>query len=70
MSVKASKGKLEKSTKNLLVAWDETKESWRDAKAHEFEKHYIADLTDTVIAASRAMGKIDDLLAKLKKDCE
>ena len=70
MSVKASRSKLEKSTKNLLIEWEEAKNSWRDAKSLEFEKNYLAGMTDTVVSTARSIGKIDDLLGKIRRDCE
>jgi len=70
MSVKANAGKLSKATKQLMLEWAETKESWRDAKAQELEKKCLAGLPTAVDSAIRVMAEIDQLLTKVRNDCE
>src|SRR5437016_1035491 len=44
----ASRARLEALTKDLHIHWHETKESWSDAKAHEFEHKYLEELFTSV----------------------
>ena len=41
MSLTSSCARLSALTKTLLVEWDQTKETWRDAKSQEFEHRYM-----------------------------
>ena len=70
MSVKASAGKLGKVTKQLMVGWAETKNSWRDTKAREFEEKFIAPLPTAVESATKVMMELDKLLTRIRRDCE
>jgi hypothetical protein len=55
--------------KELMGRWSETKVVWRDTKAEEFEKRYLAELVDSVNAAMVVLEKLDQTLAKIRKDC-
>ena len=70
MSARASAVKLNRATKQFLTAWDQVKGSWRDAKGREFEKRYIATLSDDISAAVRVIEEIDKILTKARNDCE
>ncbi|HYG22985.1 MAG TPA: hypothetical protein VEH04_09400 [Verrucomicrobiae bacterium] len=70
MSLAGSKSRLATLTKDLWMQWHETREAWRDAKALEFEKDYMQELFISVDRTITAMEKVDDLLAKVRKDCE
>ena len=70
MSVGGSKAALSETTKELLERWHQTKESWRDQKAEEFEKTFLERLPDQVTAALRAMEELEKLLTLIHADCE
>lgn len=70
MSLSASKIRLAAITKELLANWRETKESWRDAKSHEFEQNYLQELFDSVDSAVGVMDQLDKALKKIRTDCE
>jgi hypothetical protein len=70
MSAAASRGMLTLATRQLLARWEETRKSWRDQKASEFESLYLAELKDTVHAAVRTLEDLDHLLEKVHADCE
>jgi hypothetical protein len=70
MSLSASKIRLAALTKELSVNWRETKESWRDVKAQEFEQNYLQELFDSVDAAVGVMDQLDKVLKKIRTDCE
>ncbi|MCX6885859.1 MAG: hypothetical protein WCR20_20325 [Verrucomicrobiota bacterium] len=57
-------------TKELKVQWLQTRESWRDAKALEFEAKYMDELFASVERALTVMEQIDKLSSRIKKDCE
>jgi len=70
MSMSSNKSRLAGLTKELLLKWADTKESWQDAKSVEFERQYIAELAADVDSATAVIDQLDKVLAKLKNDCE
>lgn len=70
MNLSASKAKLAKSTKELMLKWQGTNNYWNDRKSAEFEKQYLAALPDSVSAALTIIEEIEKLLNKVRKDCE
>ena len=57
-------------TKDLWVNWQQTRESWSDAKAIAFEQKYLRELMNSVDKTVGAIEQLDKLIAKIKKDCE
>lgn len=70
MSASGSRGLLTLATRQLMARWSETRNSWRDQKAAEFESLYLSELTDTVNSALRALEDLDHLLEKIHADCD
>jgi hypothetical protein len=70
MSLKASKAKLARATKDLSSRWEETRHSWRDQKAREFESEFISPLPDSITSAMAIIDELDNVLSKIKKHCE
>lgn len=70
MSLSGSKGLLTLATRQLQARWGETRFSWRDRKAQEFEDLYLSELVATVNTAFRAIDELDRLLEKLHADCD
>jgi hypothetical protein len=70
MSLSGSKNRLVAITKELSNRWDETKNYWRDAKAQEFEQRYMAELFSNVDKTVTVMEKLNELLIKVRNDCE
>lgn len=65
-----SKGLLTLATRNLQARWGETRFSWRDRKAQEFDEMYLSDLMNSVNSALRVIEELDQLLEKVHADCE
>jgi hypothetical protein len=57
-------------TRDLANKWENTKNSWRDAKADEFERQYIEELLNSVDKAATVMEQLDKLIGKIRHDCE
>ncbi len=70
MSLGAAKSLLNDANRELFARWEEARRSWRDAKAVEFEKDYLAGLPQAVASATRVIEEIDRLLSKIHADCE
>lgn len=58
------------ATRELWLQWQQTKNSWRDAKSQEFEARYLSELVATVDKSVAVIEQLDKLLSKIRKDCE
>ena len=65
-----SKGLLTLATRQLQARWGETRFSWRDRKAEEFDDLYLAELMNSVNSALRVIEELDHLLEKVHADCD
>jgi hypothetical protein len=57
-------------TKELVVKWEMTKEHWRDAKCQEFERRYVQELLARMEKTTGVVAKLDELVRKVRQDCE
>lgn len=67
---RASASNLVQAAKELKAEWEQTKESWRDVKAQEFERTYLEDLPHHLARAASVIEELDVLLRKVRIDCE
>ncbi len=66
----AQASRLAAVTKDLWVNWQQTRDTWADAKALEFEEKYLRELMTSVDKTVGAIEQLDKLIGKIKKDCE
>lgn len=70
MSASGSRGLLTLATRQLMARWEETRNSWRDEKAAEFERLYLAELAHGVNSALKTLDDLNHLLEKIHADCD
>ena len=70
MSLSGSKSRLSSVSKELSLQWSQTKNYWRDAKSREFEQRYLQELFVSVDKTITVIEKLDELLKKVRSDCE
>lgn len=70
MSAAGSRGLLTLATRQLQARWAETRASWRDSKAADFEELYLSELTQCMNAALRVLEDLERLLDRIHADCE
>jgi hypothetical protein len=70
MNVGALRNRLEMLTRELLRNWEDTQSSWRDIKGQEFEQQYLQELSAQVDKTGVAIDKLDELIKRVKDDCE
>ncbi|MEO0017271.1 MAG: hypothetical protein RLZZ522_554 [Verrucomicrobiota bacterium] len=70
MSASGSKGLLLDATRQLQARWAETRASWRDHKAEEFDETYLANLSANVHSALRVIDELEQILQKVRAECE
>ena len=70
MNLSGNKGRLVGLTRDVLLRWSETKNYWRDAKSEEFERRFLTELSASVNRTVLIMEKLDEVLKKVRSDCE
>jgi hypothetical protein len=70
MSLSANKGRLTGTARELSIQWEQTKNYWRDQKSAEFEKKYLDEMFVFVNKTVAAFEKLEELLKKVRSDCE
>ena len=70
MSTRVSGSSLAQAVKELLIQWEETKAHWRDVKSMAFEKANLEELPGVTARTGLAMEEIEELLGKVRNDCE
>jgi uncharacterized protein YeaO (DUF488 family) len=70
MNLSGSKNRLIAITKELSNRWEDTKNHWRDAKSQEFEQRYMTELFANVDKTVTVMEKLNEVLTKVRNDCE
>ena len=70
MNPSGIKNRLVSLTKGLATRWDETKNYWKDTKSQEFEQRYMIELFANVEKTVTVLEKLDEILAKIRNDCE
>jgi len=69
MSVNAGHGKLRRASKGFVTRWQATKALWRDENRERFEENYITPLLLRLRAVEMAMGHMETVLNKVRRDC-
>ena len=70
MNLAGSKSRLTASARELMEKWRQTKNYWRDQKSQEFEHRYLEDLFIRVDKTVASIEKLDEILGKIRSDCE
>ena len=70
MSLSGNKSRLAATAKELSIQWEETRNYWRDVKSQEFEHRYLEELFVRVDKTVTVIEKLDEVLEKVRRDCE
>jgi len=70
MGLHEARGMLAKGMKDLGNRWRETRISWDDAQAEQFEKRYMEMVESDMRMAMTAMDHLAVVLAQIERDCE
>lgn len=70
MSLAANRSRLAGITRELSLQWEHTRNFWRDQKSDEFEKKYLEELFVHADKTMAIIEKLDELLKKVRSDCE
>jgi hypothetical protein len=70
MSTGGNDVRLAALTRDLFERWRQTRESWMDAKAREFDDRFMKELETAVNLAIIRMQTLDAVLRRVRRDCE
>ncbi|MGH7975130.1 MAG: hypothetical protein ACREC8_00555 [Limisphaerales bacterium] len=70
MNLNASKSQLAGLTREFSLKWAETKNFWRDEKSLEFEHKYLEELFRRADKTVMMIENLDEILKKVRSDCE
>ena len=70
MCLAGNRSRLAALTKELVLQWEDTGNYWRDAKYVEFDRRFIQELRAEVDRTVTVIEKLDELLRKVRHDCE
>jgi len=70
MSTSGSGARLSALTKHLTERWRETRQQWMDAKAVEFEERFVRELETTANVTAAGIDNLEQILRKVRSDCE
>lgn len=68
MSHSAS-GRLKAAALDLADAMGRARETWRDAKAEEFQNQHVAPMLRSVDVACLAMDEIATIMSQMQREC-
>ena len=69
MSIRESRGHLNRALQDLLLHWDRTRDTWRDGRAREFEARVLEPLETKVKQATSAMDRMAGNLQRARSEC-
>ena len=70
MSLAGNKGRLLGLARAFSLEWVETKNHWHDAKSEEFERKFMVELSANVNRSVMVLEQLEELLKKVRSDCE
>ena len=70
MSLGVSAAALEAASRDLMIHWEQAQATWNDAKSREFAKEWLEELPMMASQATKIMQEIDNLIRKVRNDCE
>ena len=70
MSLAGNRSRLAALTKELVLKWEDTGNYWRDTRSAEFDRRFIQELRAQVDRTVTVIEKLDELLRKVRHDCE
>ena len=61
---------LQEASVVLKLAWQETREHWRDANSRNIEENHLEPLHLELVKTLSAIQHLDDILKQAARDCE
>lgn len=69
MDLTSAQARLNKAYKHLRLRWEETRHTWRDTTAANFERDHLDPLEPRILAALSALERLGGILQQARRDC-
>ena len=69
MDLSDGSAKLNFALKTLRIRWEDVKGDWKDTVRMDFEEKHLKPLEEMMSATLVAMGRLDQVMARAKKEC-
>ena len=69
-NLQSGAGQLQDALEKLLIAWEQTREVWDDARAKQFEETYLRPISEEVSMAVPAVGHMSQTMGTAVRECE
>jgi hypothetical protein len=70
MNILANRTRLLAVARELSAQWQDTREKWRDQNAVRFEREFLDEIVQGVNNTCTTINQLDQLIARIRKDCE
>jgi len=70
MSHRVSSSNIDESVKEVLAAWQQTRDYWRDDRSRAFGEQYLEKLPGLAAQARTVIEELDAVLRKIQHDCD
>jgi hypothetical protein len=70
MSIPSARAKLKDSYRVLMNAWTRTNETWDDPVSQALYEKHLAPLESTLRSALTAMDTVNEVLERVRRDCD
>jgi hypothetical protein len=70
MALSVGHSMLQDATKKLEIKWERVRRDWDDEMARRFDVEFISPLRPRVKASLAAIGRVSDIVAQARRDCE
>ncbi len=61
--------KVRDATKTLRLRWEETKQSWQDAVARDFEEKYLVPLEPEILITMERLSRLSQVVTAAGQEC-
>ncbi len=70
MSLHSAQAKLSRGLKDLRTHWSRARQDWNDPMSARFERDTLVPLEKRIRTAIGAMSQMNDVLNRVRRDCE
>lgn len=70
MSLSVGRAKLVGALRDLMLRWEKAKAQWDDPMSRNIEERVLEPLDPKVRAASTAIEKMGEMVARARRDCQ
>ncbi len=62
--------RLKRATRDLQACWEETRETWDDQAARDFQQQHLEPILPALRLVMAATSELDDIFRRAIRDCD